>query len=101
MITKASNININNTLVNKELKNLESFFSILNDSIKLGTKYNPNNKYESNFKGYYAIGNEIFGKKPKKEDILSIIKQLEDEISSLSGYVKEYKKLLKGLYGEK
>ena len=63
--------------------------------------YITNYEYESNFKGYYAIGNEIFGKKPKKEDILSIIKELEDEISSLNGYIKEYKKLLKGLYGEK
>lgn len=63
--------------------------------------YITNYEYESNFNGYYAIGNEIFGKKPKKEDILSIIKELEDEISSLNGYVKEYKKLLKGLYGEK
>lgn len=63
--------------------------------------YITNYEYESNFKGYYAIGNEIFGKKPKKEDVLSIIKELEDEISSLNGYIKEYKKLLKGLYGEK
>jgi hypothetical protein len=58
-------------------------------------------EYDRNFKGYYTIGNEVFGEKPKKEDVLSIIKELENKISSLNGYVTEYKKLLKGLYGEK
>lgn len=54
--------------------------------------------YEQNFKWYYKIGNEVFGEKPKKENILSIIKEFEKKISSLNGYIKEYKKFLNSLY---
>jgi hypothetical protein len=54
--------------------------------------------FDQNFKWYYKIGNEVFGEKPKKENILSIIKELEKKSSSLNGYIKEYKKLLNSLY---
>ena len=57
--------------------------------------------YERNFTGQYKIGNEVFGEKPKKEDIEAHISRFEKYISEYTNYLDNYKQLLDDLYTEK
>lgn len=63
-----------------------------------GSDYISNYEYSNNFEGYYKIGNDIFGEKPKEEDIKSIIENHTETIERLQNNVKEYKRLLEFLY---
>lgn len=57
--------------------------------------------YERNFSGYYKIGNELFGEKPTKEDVVSLISEFENYIKKYSEYIDNYKNLLENLYPDK
>ena len=54
--------------------------------------------FKDNFRSYYKIGNEVFGDKPSKENIDSIIKEIGDKMLKLDRYQQEYFKLKKELY---
>lgn len=77
---------------------LEPLVEYLDIDDSYGSDYISNYEYSNNFEGYYKIGNDIFGEKPKEEDIKSIIENHTETIERLQNNVKEYKRLLEFLY---
>lgn len=56
--------------------------------------------FKDNFRSYYKIGEELFGEKPIKDNINSIIEKFNNKMLLLDEYQQEYFKLIKQLYKE-
>ena len=72
--------------------------SITLDGIDEKTDYISYYSFKDNFRSYYKIGDEVFGEKPSKENIDSIIKEIGDKMLILDRCQQEYFKLKKELY---